>query len=30
MTYRQYRDRYEAMAIDLGFEGHLRLAAEMS
>jgi hypothetical protein len=28
-TYRQYRDRYRTMANDLGFEGHMALAAEM-
>ncbi|AGB25626.1 adenylate/guanylate cyclase family protein [Mycobacterium sp. JS623] len=28
-TYRDFRDRYRAMANDLGFEGHIALAAQM-
>jgi len=28
-TYREYRDRYRAMANDLGFEGHMKWSAEM-
>lgn len=28
-TYRDYRDRYRAMANSLGFEGHIAWAAEM-
>ena len=30
MTYREFRDRYEVMANELGFEGHMRLAAKMA
>jgi hypothetical protein len=29
-TYRDYRDRYRAMATSLGFEGHMKWAEEMS
>ncbi len=28
-TYRDYRDRYRAMASSLGFEGHMQWAEEM-
>lgn len=28
-AYRDYRDRYRAMAIDLGYEGHMQWSAEM-
>jgi len=28
-NYRDFRDRYRAMAIDLGFEGHMAWAAAM-
>jgi hypothetical protein len=28
-SYRDYRDRYRAMANDLGFEGHIATAAAM-
>jgi hypothetical protein len=28
-TYRQFRDRYRAMATELGFEGHTAWAEEM-
>jgi len=28
--YRDYRDRYRKMAIDLGFEGHMALAEAMT
>jgi hypothetical protein len=29
-TYRDFRDRYRAMANDLGFEGHMAWAAAMA
>ncbi|AKK30402.1 adenylate/guanylate cyclase domain-containing protein [Mycobacterium sp. EPa45] len=29
-AYREYRDRYRAMATDLGFEGHIKFAATMT
>ena len=28
-AYRDYRDRYRAMATSLGFEGHMKWAEEM-
>jgi len=30
VAYRDYRDRYRAMATSLGFEGHMAWAEEMS
>jgi hypothetical protein len=30
VTYRDYRDRYRAMAADLGFEGHMAMANSMT
>jgi hypothetical protein len=29
-AYRDYRDRYRAMATDLGFEGHMAMAEAMT